>query len=337
MMARPDGDQLAVLIQRLADLEAEVRVQQAEIALLRTGVAVPHDTLVVGESSARPAGAAPVAVSPMALPEPLPAMRRKSRRELLKLGGAAAAASVAAVAAGATEPAHPGTAHARADTVGLYSNIDGVGNVAIKGDGGQGAHGVEGTTDSGFGLYGLSFTGNAVYAKSTQGGIAVSAESTSTGGFGVVSSGDRYGVYGSSSSGEGVHGVSASSTGVHGNSALSTGVTGTGNYGGYFSGAAAALVVGKNPNLVGPPNTGNHQKGEMTTDSNGLLWFCINDGTPGTWIRLAGPPSGHAGGAIAYLSVPVRLLDARNGASSGLVNRGPLGPLETYAFTVGGL
>lgn len=34
---------------------------------------------------------------------------------------------------------------------------------------------------------------------------------------------------------------------------------------------------------TGPPTTGSHVVGEMVTDANGLDWFCIAAGTPGTW------------------------------------------------------
>jgi hypothetical protein len=335
MTTQPDGDQLASLVARLADLEQVVRTQQAEIDTLRAREAGPLAApMAADDGSAAAAVLALAGAKPPTAPEGRAA--QASRRALLKLGGAAAAAGVAAMAAGATELAHPGTAQAHADTVGLYSNINGVGNVAIKGDGGQGANGVEGTTDSGFGLYGLSFTGDAVHAKATQGGKAVNADSsTGVGVYGTSSSG--VGVFGSSSSSVGVAGYSPFGIGVDGTSVNSTGVTGSGNYGGYFSGNTASLVVGKNASLVGPPNTGNHQKGELVTDSNGLLWFCINDGRPGTWIRLSGALSDYQGGAINYLPAPVRLLAAINGATGSLVNCPALGPLEVFSLTVAGL
>jgi hypothetical protein len=77
-----------------------------------------------------------------------------------------------------------------------------------------------------------------------------------------------------------------------------------------------------------------HDPGELYVDSNAALWLCVANGTPGTWIRLTGPRSNESGGAIHYLSSPIRLLDARDGATSGFVNRAPLGGNEVYAFTV---
>ncbi|HEV2235817.1 MAG TPA: hypothetical protein VGR57_04065 [Ktedonobacterales bacterium] len=331
MTAQPEGEQFASLAARLADLEQMVRTQHAEIERLRARAPEPRATPAPQDAaSAAPMGAP---LAPALLPtEPAGHSTRPSRRALLKLGGAAAAAGVAAVAASATELAHPDTAHAHSDTVGLYSNISGAGNVAIKGDGSSGANGVEGTTDNGYGLYGISLGGIAVRAESWNGGIAVNAISDAAGGAGVSASGYGLGVYGVSSSGTGIMGVSITSTGV----------VGSGNYGGYFNGTAAALVVGKNADLIGPPNTNNHQKGELQTDSNGLLWFCINDGSPGTWIRLAGPLSGYNGGAVAYLPAPIRLFDSRPGTpaplptTKGLLAGGSTTTIQVTGTIVGG-
>jgi hypothetical protein len=317
-MATPSGNEhIAALVARPADLEPVVRTQKAEIERLRDRAPEPRTS-----PDPHDGGSATPEVEALAptMPPTEPARRssRASRRALLKLGGVAAAAGVAAVAAGAAELACPGAAHAQSDTVGLYSNISGVGNVAIKGDGTSGANGVEGTSDSGYGLYALTFTGDSVHAVSTQGGTAVSASSMAGGGIGVLSISD----------GIGVIGQSVNATGVSGSG---------GSYGGYFAGGVASLVVGKNSGLIGPPNTGNHQKGELVTDSNGNLWFCANDGTPGTWIRLPGVLSGYMGGAIAYLPAPIRLFDTRPGTPAPLpVSKGALAGGSTTTIQVTG-
>jgi hypothetical protein len=54
-------------------------------------------------------------------------------------------------------------------------------------------------------------------------------------------------------------------------------------------------------------------------------------------VRLTGVSSGATGGAITYLSTPVRLLDARSTPGAALVTRGPLAGNEVYTFTVAGL
>ena len=40
--------------------------------------------------------------------------------------------------------------------------------------------------------------------------------------------------------------------------------------------------------IVGPPTTGTHAKGEQSTDSNGLVWYCTESGTPGVWASGGG-------------------------------------------------
>jgi HPt (histidine-containing phosphotransfer) domain-containing protein len=88
--------------------QQQITTQREEIARLRAAAPVP-----AAAPSPSPAAAGEVSHAPSAEHDARPTGRRQSsRRALLKLGGAAAAAGVAAVAAGATELAHPGTAHA---------------------------------------------------------------------------------------------------------------------------------------------------------------------------------------------------------------------------------
>jgi hypothetical protein len=297
----------------IASQQERIAAQDELIARLYASPATPH-TLPLPE--------APTLSAPAA-PEPVPATmgtdqptRRPSRRALLQLGGAAAAAGVAAAATAGI--AVNGAAQAHADTIGFYQNISGLGNTAIKADGTSGAVGVEGTTDTGYGLYGLAVGTNAV---------AVYANSTGAGGTGVLGTGTQTGVYGSSVNGYGVSGLSISTTGVLGNGA----------YGGYFIGTTASLVVGKNASLIGPPNTGNHQKGELVTDANGLLFFCMDDGNPGTWVRLPGVLVGYSGGAIAYLPAPIRIFDTRPGSPAPLpITKGVLAGGSTTTIQVTG-
>jgi hypothetical protein len=309
----------------------------------------------------------------------------RSRRALLKLGGAAAAAGVAAVAAGATELAHPGTAQAASGSFdsndpnipavsatgtngawGVIAYSSGVGNRAIEGDGltdaiGVAGHsvnstGVNGLSSSGVGVYGTSSTSTGVNGLSTSGvgvwgqsisstgvnglsasGVGVWGESsTSTGVNGLSTSGA--GVWGHSGSGNAVVGTSGSGAGVYGTSTDYAAVQGssTNNVGGFFTGNRAALALGAG-GAPGAPTSGEHFQGDIYLDSMFTVWVCSAHGTPGTWTRLAGVANGSKGGAITYLSTPVRLLDARGGASSGLVNRGALAGNEVFTFAVAGL
>jgi hypothetical protein len=82
---------------------------------------------------------------------------------------------------------------------------------------------------------------------------------------------------------------------------------------------------------------GTHAAGELYVDGTNVLWYCLANGMPGTWIRVSGPQAGTQGGAISYLSTPIRLLDARTSHGPALITRGPLAANELYGLTVAGL
>ena len=52
-------------------------------------------------------------------------------------------------------------------------------------------------------------------------------------------------------------------------------------------------------------------------DADGNLWFCVADGTPGTWRQLSGAATS---GQLHVLAGPVRVYDSRPGGT----NDGPL-------------
>ncbi len=130
-----------------------------------------------------------------------------------------------------------------------------------------GAYGVVGQCDAG---------GTAVDATSSNGGTGVWGRSLPTG----------YGVRGESSSGFGVRGDAVTGIGVAGVASNGIAISGEGRLGGQFKGTRAAVRLVPTAS-VGPPTTAKHQRGEMVCDSNGDLWFCKSDGTPGTWAQLA--------------------------------------------------
>jgi hypothetical protein len=246
----------------------------------------------------------------------------RSRRALLKLGGAAAAAGVAAVAAGATDLAYPGTA--RANGVTWQTGVVNSDNVTFV----EPSNGMFPDPT----LLAVRVGTAAAYnGLSTANSAAIAGYDTTSG---VVSSG----VYGTSYNGYGIQGQCDSGVGVLGCAHSGEGVIGisTLSYGGVFNGGLAPIQLVPHP-LTGAPTTGNHGPGEIYVDAASTLWVCIGPGMPGVWVRLTRVNSGAAGGAIHYLSTPVRLLDARSGASSGLVNRGALAGNEVYTFAVAGL
>jgi hypothetical protein len=257
------------------------------------------------------------------------------------------------VVVSATELAHPTSAHAHSDTITFQQSAVGANNVAIEGDGTGGAFGLYGTTDSGDAVVGgvlIGGTGNGVVGVA-QRGIGVAG--SSIGGYGVSGRSDAaFGVFGRSTQDVGVWGettngnagvvgkagAGTTGNGVSGNADLGHGVAGVSSswVGGVFVGPAANVwLQGHVGN--GAPNTGTHYHGLIYADQSATLWVCIADGTPGTWVRLTGVGSGTQGGAISYLSTPVRLLDARTSPGTALVTRGPLAANEVYDFTVAGL
>jgi hypothetical protein len=56
-------------------------------------------------------------------------------------------------------------------------------------------------------------------------------------------------------------------------------------YGGSFSGGRAPLFLAP-ARTVGPPRAGSHLRGEFYVDSSGDLFYCKQDGEPGTWFRV---------------------------------------------------
>jgi hypothetical protein len=328
------------LLERLGQMErllegqqALLRAQQAELAqqreryaLLeaRTTSAQPLESALVAESTlpvsvahhAREAiaaampdeeGALPAAESP---PHRKPA--RSSRRMLLKLGGAAAA-SVAATAA------------------------------LVAGEGSQTAHAADGgslligTANTGTSQTKLSVSGTSSDSPFFEVNASGSTNSSAVAIQGLSNVASGAGVYGFSSGGTGVSGASTSGNGVRANSANQDALFASGGrYGVAAQGGTAQLWL-LTPGSAGAPTTGAHVHGEIFADANAILWICIVDGTPGTWVRVATVPNGTVGGVINYLSTPVRLLDARTSPGTALVTRAPLGGNEIYAFTVAGL
>jgi hypothetical protein len=63
------------------------------------------------------------------------------------------------------------------------------------------------------------------------------------------------------------------------------GVLGLGTVGGVFSGSVVAINLDPQAGAGAP--TGEAFKGDLAVDSNGILYLCVADGTPGTWIRVS--------------------------------------------------
>ena len=57
------------------------------------------------------------------------------------------------------------------------------------------------------------------------------------------------------------------------------------SYGGHFRGVTAPLRL-EPSRSQGPPNSGTHLVGEFYIDNQGVLYFCVASGTPGTWKKV---------------------------------------------------
>lgn len=163
------------------------------------------------------------------------------------------------------------------------------------------------------GVYGFS-------GASTGRGVVGAAPSTD--GIGVFGTGPT-GVRGDSIAGDGVRGQSTSGDGVCGETTSGRGIIGTGRIGVQGDGSrysfvassanTAALLLTAVPFGAGtgrpapPSRTDLHQLGEIDVDVNGDLWFCIADGTPGTWRKLSGTSTAGSFHALT----PGRVYDSR--------------------------
>jgi hypothetical protein len=267
--------------------------------------------------------------------------RRRSRRALLKLGGAAAAG----VAVAATELAHPGAAQAHSAGSPFYNSVTGGGQSAIFGQGFGGANGTLGFSDSGFGVWG--------HTSST--------DPNNPGTAGIFASGDAgsgaygRGVLGIAQHGEGVWGVSAYGAGTVGEAqatSFSPGVLGihdgTG-YGvqAYSANGAIDLLVGVNSKqgIIGQVLWGGNWVpglvvGTQLRDANADMWI----GTWGGSRKVAAlAPGNTAGGALNYLPTPIRIYDTRGGqpaplpGSKGTLAGNTTTTMQVTGTVVGGL
>jgi hypothetical protein len=82
------------------------------------------------------------------------------------------------------------------------------------------------------------------------------------------------------------------------------GVTGTGDIGGFFSGNLAAISL-QPQDASGAPPSGDYSRGDILVDAAGVMYLCVADGNPGTWIKVS-----HGG--YRPLAAPIRAYDSRS-------------------------
>jgi hypothetical protein len=88
------------------------------------------------------------------------------------------------------------------------------------------------------------------------------------------------------------------------------GVLGLGTVGGVFRGAVCAVNLF--PQTAAGAPAGEAFRGDLAVDSTGVLWLCIANGTPGSWIRVS-----HGGSR--FLATPQRAYDTRDAGKGRLV------------------
>jgi hypothetical protein len=294
------------------DLVANMQALQAEVTALREEV-----RMLRGEAASQPAPTEPTAVAattgtPSSVSNAESAYGNgggTSRRGLLR-GAAvgAAAAAVAAVAIGGAEPAHAAPAATGSPLIlGQSNNADAPTTLTIS------------TNTSPSPLLAVNSTlGVSIQAYSGLYGIQSGAYGANAVA-GVYGESDvAVGVYGNAGNGDGVHGYSESGVG------------------GVFAGDRAQISL--TPGVYsGAPAYGAHVAGDIYLDKAAVAWVCVTSGTPGTWVRLPAVSSAATGGAITYLTHPIRLLDTRadtTATSAHQIPQAKLTPGAAYTVNV---
>lgn len=124
------------------------------------------------------------------------------------------------------------------------------------------------------------------------------------------------------------YGNAGVTNGVYGFSQARSGATTTG-YGlvGYTTAAGRSPLLLQSDGGDPRDHAFAHRSGELTVDGGGNLWACVEGGTPGTWLKLAGPTTG---GAFHTID-PVRAYDSRK---SAYPTNGPLAPNSSRLVSV---
>jgi hypothetical protein len=93
-----------------------------------------------------------------------------------------------------------------------------------------------------------------------------------------------------------------------------------GSYGVWAAGRRAAIRLERLPLQIPPSDRADsHNEGEILIDDNSDLWYCVVPGSPGRWLKLAGPS---ASGQLHAIT-PARVYDSRY---TGAVDAG-VGPI----------
>jgi hypothetical protein len=336
---------------QLSDVLAELRELRAEVTTLRAQVAERAPT---AKTPARSTTTPTVDVD---------GTDAVSRRRALRTAGIVAAGALAggtalvaasspAAAASGTFDGNPavtavGSPAVRADTtaqtqigievhanysdsIGVQSwalaagsvGVDGIGTVAgVRGiPSGGGEAGVIGDARSNgtIGVRGLGGP-SAIGVKGESGNIAVNGIADSNG----------TGVWGESVVGAAVRGdASSTGRGAQFSSALGVALEASGGtIGTMTTGTYSALLLGATAFAPTAASSHAYEAGEMTRGPGGVLWYCVESGTPGKWRTLSAP----TGAGSFYAVTPARAYDSR---LSTYPQNGVLGSLQNRTISV---
>jgi hypothetical protein len=242
---------------------------------------------------------------------------RLDRRRLLARGGTAAVGAVlggaaASIATAAPAAAATGAFDTSTATPALTASTSGTG-AAVSASSTSDGHAISATgTASVVGMVEVSGT-DTVLDASSRGDAHAIAVGVHSDGAGVLASADKQAVIAVSNESEAV---------------WATGET----VGALLGGNRAQLLLGgaedPGPGYMPPPRTRTdlHAQGEVYLDHDADLWLCVVDGSPGTWVRLAGRATA---GALTILATPVRVFDTRDGSGLPGAGTGPITGIRT--------
>ena len=297
--AESRAQEVAALQQELEALRA---AHEQELARLRAEMAAEVGSLRAAVTATDAPSIAPSDALPDVSPDAAHADTTTTRRNLLKWGGIGAAAALAA--AGGASLTSP-TAHA-ADGASL-----------VLGSATNAAEHITTLTYDG------SETGPTVLQVSTTANDSAAVVANA----GNSVSNSAYGIYGTAGNGLSAYGVyaqagtdgvgalgaatSASSIGVWGNSDSGYGVVGSSDTGIDMAALGAGRLFQQTTAFTGAPTSGSYAVGEQIRDQIGDLYLCVTSGSPGTWKKVSSLSSAYKGGAIGFLSTPIRVYDSR--------------------------
>ena len=341
---------------QLSDVLAELRELRAEVTTLRAQVA--NSSLPM--SSAQPMSNPSTTLAPVSADNSDPVSRRQALRTagimaagalaggtaIVAAAGPAAAASgsfdgnpaVTAVGSPAVNADTTDTGQSAIEAVANYANSIGVSaagfstnSIGVLGVGtragvwgaasGGGTSGIHGEASAGNGLYAVRGVGSvsSVGVRGESGTVAVQGIATSSG----------TGIWGESITGAAVRG-DASSTGRGAQFSSAQGVAleaSGGTIGTISTGTYSALLLGATAFAPTAASSHAYEAGEMTRGPGGVLWYCVESGTPGKWRTLSAP----TGAGSFYAVTPARAYDSR---LSTYPQNGVLGSLQNRTISV---